>query len=217
MSVAAAGGDGHLPGYPAAFENVIAVAASDTNDRKAEFSAWADWIDICAPGVDILTTTPGGFEYIDGESVAAPIVAGVLAWFKSATPAITNDSALALLYNYCDSMPDSLYRAGLLGHGRVAMTDSAAGGSAETPTPGPAGFGPRATVVRGVPVLDELGIRSQLSGHHSVTLRAPLLDISGRTVASLGPGANDVSRLAPGVYFVRKGWTRELRKVILVR
>ncbi len=196
MSVAAAGGDGRLPAYPAAFDNVIAVAASDSNDMRAPFSAYATWIDICAPGVDILTTTPRGFEYYDGESVAAPIVAGVLAWFKSACPEIMNDSALALLYNYCDSMPDSLYRAGLLGHGRVAMTDSATGGvegwQAEQTR-----LEPRATIVRGaffLPGPSDFRPRS-----------ASLLDASGRAALILHPGQNDVSRLAPGVYFVVGG------------
>jgi len=36
-----------------------------------------------------------------------------------------------------------------------------------------------------------------------VMSRAALLDISGRNVLDLAPGANDVNRLAPGVYFVR--------------
>jgi hypothetical protein len=34
--------------------------------------------------------------------------------------------------------------------------------------------------------------------------RSVLLDASGRAVAQLAPGANDVTRLAPGVYFVRQ-------------
>jgi len=35
--------------------------------------------------------------------------------------------------------------------------------------------------------------------------RAGLLDVSGRSVMTLKPGPNDVSRLAPGVYFIRSG------------
>ena len=55
----------------------------------------------------------------------------------------------------------------------------------------------RATVVRGVLVLDAVGSRQ------NVDCRAELQDISGRKVLDLRPGANDVSGLAPGVYFVR--------------
>ena len=56
---------------------------------------------------------------------------------------------------------------------------------------------PGATVVRGV-----LEIGSQLTADGSRP-ELGLLDISGRKVLDLRPGANDVSRLAPGVYFVR--------------
>jgi len=54
-----------------------------------------------------------------------------------------------------------------------------------------------ATVIRGVLMLGEVGSR-QNTGY-----RGDLLDINGRKVLDLHPGANDVSRLSPGVYFVR--------------
>jgi hypothetical protein len=53
--------------------------------------------------------------------------------------------------------------------------------------------------------------------------RAALLDISGRKVADLRPGANDVNRLAPGVYFVREvgaqaqAQTQAVQKVVVTR
>jgi hypothetical protein len=43
------------------------------------------------------------------------------------------------------------------------------------------------------------------------------LDISGRRVLDLTPGANDVSRLSPGVYFLRGPETEEGRPVTAVR
>jgi hypothetical protein len=61
---------------------------------------------------------------------------------------------------------------------------------------------PAPTVMRGVLVLEGLGTRSELSDN-SVMSHAVLLDISGREVMGLKPGANDVRTLAPGVYFVR--------------
>jgi hypothetical protein len=54
-----------------------------------------------------------------------------------------------------------------------------------------------ASIVHGVLVLQERS--TQNTGY-----RADLLDISGRRVMSLRPGANDVRTLAPGVYFVRE-------------
>jgi len=54
----------------------------------------------------------------------------------------------------------------------------------------------RATIIRGVLVLGAAGSRQ-----HSA-YRAELLDVSGRKVMELHPGANDVSRLSSGVYFI---------------
>ncbi len=61
------------------------------------------------------------------------------------------------------------------------------------------------TVVRGVLLLDGLGTRSELPERNSVMSRAALLDVGGRKVMNLQPGANDVSRISPGVYFIREG------------
>ena len=68
-----------------------------------------------------------------------------------------------------------------------------------------------ATVVRSVLFLPEA-----VSGERSV-VGACLLDISGRKVADLHPGANDVSRLSPGVYFVRSGLSAVSREPLAVR
>ncbi len=108
--------------YPAAQDNVIAVSASDRNDRRASFSNYGTWIDVCAPGVDMLSTTnEDSVGLSDGTSASCHIAAGALAWLKSALPGLDNDSAVALLENGCDSMPDPLYPEGLLGHGRINL------------------------------------------------------------------------------------------------
>jgi hypothetical protein len=75
--------------------------------------------------------------------------------------------------------------------------DPASGGSIEEgQVPTARGSRSMATIVRGVLVLGAVDSR-QNTGY-----RAELLDISGRSVAYLHPGANDVRALAPGVYFV---------------
>ena len=58
--VAAAGnGGGQTKIYPAAYPNVIAVAATDNNDAKASFSTYgASWVDVAAPGVNVYSTFP---------------------------------------------------------------------------------------------------------------------------------------------------------------
>jgi len=77
-------------------------------------------------------------------------------------------------------------------------------GIAETPNDEVRATKSGPTVVRGVLMLTELGTRSELPERNSVMTLAALLDVSGRKVLELHPGANDVRALAPGVYFVRQ-------------
>jgi type VII secretion-associated serine protease mycosin len=86
--VASAGNDG-LGGnvketYPASYDGVLAVASSDRNNERAAFSQSGDFVGIAAPGVDIITTVPGGGHCADnGTSFSAPYVAAVAALVKS--------------------------------------------------------------------------------------------------------------------------------------
>jgi hypothetical protein len=107
--------------YPAGYNGVENVAASGQNDTKADFSNWGPWIDITAPGVGILSTIPGGYGTMDGTSMATPLAAGVAAWVKSWNSALTNQEALDVMHQAADTMPDSLFRIGELGAGRVSL------------------------------------------------------------------------------------------------
>ncbi|OGK51637.1 hypothetical protein A3B02_00685 [Candidatus Roizmanbacteria bacterium RIFCSPLOWO2_01_FULL_42_14] len=82
--VAAAGNSGRSSKlYPAAYTNAIAVAATDSQDRKAYFSQYGRWVDIAAPGVNIYSTWTGdGYTYASGTSMATPEVsaAAALVW-----------------------------------------------------------------------------------------------------------------------------------------
>ncbi|MFH0765375.1 MAG: S8 family serine peptidase, partial [Calditrichota bacterium] len=74
LIVAAAGNENadHI-NYPAGDEHVIAVAATDERDRRANFSNYGDWVDISAPGVNILSTIPNNrYGYMSGTSMACP-------------------------------------------------------------------------------------------------------------------------------------------------
>jgi thermitase len=78
--VAAVGNDGaSIRRYPAAYSNVIAVAATDRWERRASFSNYGDWVDVAAPGVTILSTVSrnsgyDGYDFYSGTSMAAPHV-----------------------------------------------------------------------------------------------------------------------------------------------
>lgn len=102
--VAAAGNSGSASKlYPAAYDNVIAVAATNNFDQRAGFSNYGSWVDVAAPGENIFSTFPNhsfviganygraqGYDVGSGTSMASPIVAGIAALTISAQPGSTN-------------------------------------------------------------------------------------------------------------------------------
>ncbi|MET9483473.1 type VII secretion-associated serine protease mycosin [Streptomyces sp. NPDC006638] len=98
--VASAGNDG-LGGnvketYPASYEGVLAVASSDRNNERAAFSQSGPFVGVAAPGVDMVSTVPGGGHCADnGTSFSAPYVAGVAALIKGKHPDWTRKQIVA--------------------------------------------------------------------------------------------------------------------------
>ena len=78
------------PHYPSSHtqDTVISVAATDANDGLASFSNYGELsVDVAAPGVGILSTTPGGrYSSFSGTSMATPHVAGAIALYWSQHP-----------------------------------------------------------------------------------------------------------------------------------
>ncbi|WP_431980878.1 type VII secretion-associated serine protease mycosin [Streptomyces qinglanensis] len=86
--VASAGNDGlggkNKTTYPASYPGVLAVASSDRNNERAPFSQAGDFVDVAAPGVDMVSTVPKGGHCVDnGTSFSAPYVAGVAALLRA--------------------------------------------------------------------------------------------------------------------------------------
>jgi subtilisin family serine protease len=122
--VAAMGNDNTTaPSYPAAYPDVIAVAATDSSDHRASFSNRGPHIDISAPGVGIVSTYwDDTYATLSGTSMASPHVAGVAALVLSRNHALTaaqvgnilRTTARPLRDAPADPVPNDAYGYGLV-------------------------------------------------------------------------------------------------------
>jgi subtilisin family serine protease len=87
-TVVAAGNDGYnnATSYPGCLTTVITVASTTKSDQFSYFTNLAWWVDLAAPGSDIYSSVPGGYDVLSGTSMAAPHVAGAWAEIKSRFP-----------------------------------------------------------------------------------------------------------------------------------
>jgi thermitase len=119
LIIAAAGNDNtNMKLYPAGYDEVIAVAATDQYDKKAWFSNWGDWIELAAPGVDIYSTVPWGYQSWSGTSMATPHVSGVAALVWSLHPNKTRDWVRLWLRYTADDLGDPGFDV-YYGYGRI--------------------------------------------------------------------------------------------------
>jgi thermitase len=156
--IVAGAGNGYTtkPLYPAAFDNVIAVAATDYFDNLAYFSSFGDWVSVLAPGHTIFSTVPNHFcagmeptdlrgchDWKSGTSMATPYVSGIAAMVWAQDLNQTNAQVRS-------SIENSAEVEGALGqnfhawvqYGRVnlyeaLMYDSGPGGGEGSDTSGP--------------------------------------------------------------------------------
>ncbi len=101
-TVAASGNDGLTFGIaePACIAAAISVGATTIDDEVAWFSNNSADLDLLAPGSPITSSVPGGgFDTLEGTSMAAPHVAGAWAIYKQAHPTASVADALASFVN----------------------------------------------------------------------------------------------------------------------
>lgn len=106
----------------------ISVAATDSNDHKADFSNYGTWVDISAPGTQIWSLVHNynddEHDYIaamGGTSMSTPMAAGVAALIWSQNPTWTAAQVRQRLYDTADDIEDNLSptHKGKMGAGRI--------------------------------------------------------------------------------------------------
>ena len=120
--VAGAGNDNlNQAFYPAAYDNVLAVAGTAEDDTKLGFSNYAAWVDISAPAVDIRTTALGGdWANSSGTSAASPFAAGLAGLLRTLHPDWNQATIRSQIVHTTDSIESvNPTYAGMLGSGRL--------------------------------------------------------------------------------------------------
>ncbi len=124
----AAGNDGNeTQNYLNSRDDVISVAATDENDNAASFTSYGTWVDISAPGNNILSTYKnGGYSSLSGTSMATPISASVAALIWSYRPSMDASQVENYLYQGAENIDSKLSSQyiGKMGAGRVSAYGS---------------------------------------------------------------------------------------------
>jgi len=98
--------------YPAAYDEVVAVTATDEMDDPAIFTSFGDWVEVAAPGVNIYSTISFNhtipvnypYDYLSGTSMSTPHVSGTAALIWSQFPNVTRDWVRAQLRFTADDL-----------------------------------------------------------------------------------------------------------------
>lgn len=130
--------------YPSSYNlpNIIAVTATDSGDRSASWANYgATTVDLAAPGVGILSTTPGNvYSTYSGTSMATPHVTGAIALLKAQNFNLTAAQVRDLILQNVDPIAALKGRCVTGGRLNLAKAMAKAGGNGTpppTPTPTP--------------------------------------------------------------------------------
>ncbi len=120
--------------YPAYYSNTIAVAATNSSDQRSSFSNYGSWVDVAAPGENILSTTMNStYGTMSGTSMAAPFVSGLAGLLWSTGYGTSNSSVRSRLESTADRITGTGSR---WANGRINAC-KAVGGQCDQPANGP--------------------------------------------------------------------------------
>lgn len=101
------GGDDEVS-YPARYDTVMAVGATDTSNERCSFSFYGDELEIMAPGYNINSTKPDDlYQVKSGTSMSCPMVAGVAALIKSEHPDLSGPIIREILIQSATDLEDA--------------------------------------------------------------------------------------------------------------
>jgi len=184
--------DAGQPFYPAACDHVIAVSSVGSGDKISvwnmyAFSNFGDFVDLCAPGTNILSTLPGGaYGYASGTSMASPYVAGVAALVKSKHMDWTPDQVEARMKETADdvyAVNKQSFLQGKLGAGRVSAKRALGNLSMAITYPKPSSIISGSVVVKGSADIDNFdSYKLEYSTVSSPDAWAPIVDRSTQPI-----------------------------------
>jgi thermitase len=107
--------------FPAGYSNVIAVGATDNTDEVWEESAQGNHIDVCAPGVGIVSI--GNNNPKNGTSCAAAFVSGLASLLKGFNNSLANDDIENIIKLGADDQETPGFDP-ITGYGRINANNS---------------------------------------------------------------------------------------------
>src|SRR5690606_17546211 len=94
-------------GYPAAYDGVIAVTATDENDQIMAQANRGPYVFVSAPGVNVIAPIGGGHDLVTGTSFAAAVVSGAIANLINAAPERSADCIEAALSSTANDLGEA--------------------------------------------------------------------------------------------------------------